>query len=132
MCVCARAYVRACVFVCVLPVEYPRFTCHIYHVILFQLKMGFTALLSLHVFVAVATWQFVGGVTNLLVNPSFEEDLSGNWDSNGFTMERYKGDAKDGDYSLKCSGRYSGPCSLHALTHSSICLVFHRLLQALT
>ena len=95
-----------CVCVCVLPLEF----------ILFQVKMGFTVLLSLHVFVAVATWQVAGGVTNLLVNPSFEEDLSGNWDSNGFTMERYKGDVRDGDYSLKCTGRYVGPCSLQAHT----------------
>ena len=93
--------------------------------------MGFTVLLSLHVLLAVATLQIVGGVTNLLVNPSFEDDLTGNWGSNGFTMERITGDVKDGDYSLKCSGRYSEPCSLHALTHSSVCLVFHRLLRLL-
>ena len=95
-----------CVCVCVLPLEF----------ILFQVKMGFTVLLSLHVFVAVATWQVAGGVTNLLVNPSFEQPLTGNWDDNGCAVERITGDAVDGSYSLKCSERYAGSCSLHALT----------------
>ena len=67
--------------------------------------MGFTVLLSLHVFVAVATWKVAGGVTNLLVNPSFEEDLTGNWQSFGFSMVRHSEDKVHGDYSVKCTGR---------------------------
>ena len=105
---CVRACVRACVCVCVcvLPLEF----------ILFQVKMDFTILLSMHVLLAVATWQVVGGVTNLLVNPSFEQPLKGNWVGSGFTMERITGDVRDGNYSIKCSKRYAEHCSLHALT----------------
>ena len=49
--------------------------------------------------------QVAGGVTNLLVNPSFEEDLSGNWQSFGFSMVRHSEDKVHGDYSVKCTGR---------------------------
>ena len=52
------------------------------------------------------TWQVTIGQTNLLKNPSFEEDLVGNWVTNGFNMERYTTEALDGTYSIKCSGRY--------------------------
>ena len=73
--------------------------------ILFQVKMGFSFPLSLHVFVAVFTWQLAAGVTNLLANPSFENDLAQTWIGTGFDMERYTGDAVEGSYSVKCSGR---------------------------
>ncbi|KAK7115790.1 uncharacterized protein [Littorina saxatilis] len=55
--------------------------------------------------VAVATWQLTAGQTNLLINPSFEDELSGSWQGNGFTFERVTTDAVDGTYSAKCSGR---------------------------
>ncbi|KAK7116377.1 uncharacterized protein [Littorina saxatilis] len=57
--------------------------------------------------VAVVTWQMTAGQTNLLKNPSFEDELvkKGPWATNGFTMERVTTDAKDGNYSIKCSGR---------------------------
>ena len=69
--------------------------------------MDLSLLLSLHVFVAVATWQLAGGVTNLLANPGFEEDLKENWKNNGFTMVRHTEDSFEGDYSIKCYERYS-------------------------
>ena len=82
--------------------------------------MGFSFRFSLHVFVAIATWQLAAGVTNLLVNPSFEEDLAGNWRANGFNMVRYTGDVVDGNYSVKCSGR----CVLGSLHHSLIVVLW--------
>ena len=57
-----------------------------------------------------ATWQLaIGEIVNLLSNPSFEDDLTGNWASNGFTMERHSLDSYHGSYSIKCSGRYVLP-----------------------
>lgn len=45
------------------------------------------------------------GVTNLLQNPSFEDDLRNTWRANGFTMERYREDVVDGSYSIRCRAR---------------------------
>ncbi|XP_025077722.1 uncharacterized protein LOC112554242 isoform X2 [Pomacea canaliculata] len=47
----------------------------------------------------------VGRGQNLLRNPSFEGDLRGSWDNNGFTMERVSGDTVDGRFALKASAR---------------------------
>ncbi|XP_025078165.1 uncharacterized protein LOC112554563 [Pomacea canaliculata] len=42
---------------------------------------------------------------NLLDNPSFEGDLRGSWENNGFLMERVSGDTVDGNFALKASYR---------------------------
>ncbi|XP_025077725.1 uncharacterized protein LOC112554243 [Pomacea canaliculata] len=42
---------------------------------------------------------------NLLDNPSFEGDLRGTWENNGFLMERVSGDTVDGNFALKASDR---------------------------
>ncbi|XP_025078159.1 uncharacterized protein LOC112554560 [Pomacea canaliculata] len=42
---------------------------------------------------------------NLIQNPSFEGDLVGSWDNNGFLMERTSGDRVDGNFALKASYR---------------------------
>lgn len=61
-----------------------------------------------------ATWHLAIGQVNLLVNPSFEEDLAQTWKAASFTMERNNSYSTDGDYSIKCSGRYV-ITSVHAL-----------------
>ncbi|PVD19497.1 hypothetical protein C0Q70_19986 [Pomacea canaliculata] len=42
---------------------------------------------------------------NLLDNPSFEGDLTGTWENNGFLMERVSVDKVDGNFALKASYR---------------------------
>ena len=91
------------------------------HEILFQVKMDLSLLLSLHVFVAVATWQVAGGVTNLLVNPSFEEPLENNWGASASVVERITGDVRDGNYSIKCYNRYAEHS--HCMHSLSWCLL---------
>ena len=57
-----------------------------------------------------ATWQLaIGQIVNLLTNPSFEDELAGNWDDNGFTLERHSLDSYHGSYSVKCTDRYVPP-----------------------
>ncbi|XP_076465389.1 uncharacterized protein LOC143297101 [Babylonia areolata] len=51
------------------------------------------------------TCRLVIGQTNLLQNPSFEDDLNGVWFSNGFQMERITTDVLHGHYSILCSSR---------------------------
>jgi hypothetical protein len=54
---------------------------------------------------ACVTWPMTSAVTNLLRNPSFEDDPSVDWVTNGFTIKRYTADVVDGSYSIKCTGR---------------------------
>ncbi|KAK7492630.1 hypothetical protein BaRGS_00016109 [Batillaria attramentaria] len=69
-------------------------------------------------FLLLVTWRpSTGQQTNLLANPSFEDDLQGNWKLWGGNMERVYDpqDSRHGDYVAKCSQRtkdYQGPTML--------------------